>query len=375
MKVLYAIQGKGIGHISRAAEIIPELQKYCETDILISGNQNEIRLPFKVKYRCRGLSFVFGKEGSVESWNTYVDTSTKNFWKEISSVPVEDYDFVLNDFEPVSAWACYNRKIPCMALSHQSAIIHSNSPKPKKNDFLGNLILKNFAPSNLQFGLHFGKYAPNIFTPVIQQSIRAAKPTNKGHYTVYLPSYNDKKIIGILRQIPAIKWQLFSKNTSVVQIEGNIEIYPVHNESFVESLVSSTGVLCGAGFETPAEALHLGKKLMVAPLKNQYEQQCNAAALKQMGVTVLNKFKEKNLEKILNWIESNYSFNIEYPDNTSKMISYIFESHIQELIKSNFWGNEYQLQIKEDKEFYSNSNYKHIWRNTQPIPSISKITN
>ena len=33
MKILYAIQGTGNGHISRAREIIPLLQKYGELDI------------------------------------------------------------------------------------------------------------------------------------------------------------------------------------------------------------------------------------------------------------------------------------------------------------------------------------------------------
>ena len=46
-------------------------------------------------------------------------------------------------------------------------------------------------------------------------------------------------------------------------------------------------IITGAGFETPAEALYLGKKLMVIPIRGQYEQFCNAAALAKMGVPVL----------------------------------------------------------------------------------------
>ncbi len=46
-------------------------------------------------------------------------------------------------------------------------------------------------------------------------------------------------------------------------------------------------MLCGAGFETPAEALFLGKKLMVIPMKGQYEQHINAASLKELGIPVL----------------------------------------------------------------------------------------
>lgn len=58
--------------------------------------------------------------------------------------------------------------------------------------------------------------------------------------------------------------------------------------------------MCGAGFETPEEALFLGKKLMVIPIKGQYEQQCNVAALKEMGVPVIKSLKTKHVEKVNN---------------------------------------------------------------------------
>ncbi|HSR39683.1 MAG TPA: glycosyltransferase family protein, partial [Phnomibacter sp.] len=47
------------------------------------------------------------------------------------------------------------------------------------------------------------------------------------------------------------------------------------------------GIITGGGFETPAEALYLQKRLMSIPIRGQYEQRCNAAALQQMGITVL----------------------------------------------------------------------------------------
>ena len=62
MKILYAVQGTGNGHITRALEIIPFLQKKGDLDILISGIQSDIELPFEVKYRFKGLSFIFGKK-------------------------------------------------------------------------------------------------------------------------------------------------------------------------------------------------------------------------------------------------------------------------------------------------------------------------
>ena len=60
MKILYAIQGTGNGHISRAREIVPILMKYADVDVLLSGTQADVKLQFPIKYKKHGLSFIFG---------------------------------------------------------------------------------------------------------------------------------------------------------------------------------------------------------------------------------------------------------------------------------------------------------------------------
>ena len=64
MKILYAIQGTGNGHVSRARDIIPILKKNHEVDILISGLQADVDLPYDIKYRYNGLGFIFGKKAA-----------------------------------------------------------------------------------------------------------------------------------------------------------------------------------------------------------------------------------------------------------------------------------------------------------------------
>ena len=142
MKILYAIQGTGNGHLSRARDIIPLLQKKGELDILISGSQADVELPYEIKYRFKGLSFVFGKKGGVDLLATYKKGSLKKLYAEIKSLPVEKYDLIINDFEPVSAWACFIRKKECISLSHQAAVINKRSPAPKNSDVIGKTILK-----------------------------------------------------------------------------------------------------------------------------------------------------------------------------------------------------------------------------------------
>jgi uncharacterized protein (TIGR00661 family) len=326
MKVLYAIQGTGNGHLSRARDVIPALQKKnIELDILVSGTQADIQLPYEIKYQLNGWSFIFGKKGGVDMWRTYLRTNSARLQKELKSVPVGEYDVVINDFEPISAWACKLRHQPCISFSHQAAVLSPFAPKPKKSDLIGKTILKKYAPSTVQYGLHFKAYEDRIFTPIIRQEIRKTTRTTKGYYTVYLPAYGDDKILEMLSKIQKVDWRVFSKHTKTKFFYKNISVYPIDNKAFIESMANSTGVLCGAGFETPAEALHMQKKLMVIPMKGQYEQQCNAAALQEMGVPVIKSLKLKHLDKIKAWVDSNTKIEVYYPDNTEKIVDRLLE--------------------------------------------------
>jgi len=327
MKVLYAIQGTGNGHVCRAFDIVPILSAKADVDVLISGIQSDIKLPFPVKYFFGGLSFIFGKKGGVDLLETYKKSHVKRLLNEIRLLPVEAYDLVISDFEPVSAWACALRSKPCIALSHQSAILSREAPQAKHIDPVGRAILKVYAPSSIRYGFHFKRYDDRIFTPVIRKEVRTALVSDEGHYTVYLPAYSDKRIIDMLGQCTGVKWQVFSKHFSEVADTGNVKVLPLDSGSFVKSMASSSGVLCGAGFETPAEALFLGKKLMVIPMKKQFEQHCNAAALSEMGVPVMKSLKPKHLPVLQDWLASGQRICVNYPDQTEEIISNILRMH------------------------------------------------
>ncbi len=328
MKILYAIQGTGNGHLSRARDILPILKNIGEVDILISGTQADLALPYPVKYQLKGLGFIFGKKGGVALWQTFLQNNIKGFIREINNIPVDIYDIVINDFEPVSAWACYFKRKACISLSHQSAVLSVNAPLPKHRDRIGRFILKYYAPSTANYGFHFLRFNDHTYTPVIRKQVRDLKISNKGHFTVYLPAYSDKKIISILKQLKGVKWEVFSKHNNNMYSCDNISLSPVNNEAFLESMASSAGVLCGAGFETPSEALFLKKKLLVIPMQNQYEQHCNAAALQYLGVTVLKNLKKKQLSTIKEWLNEDMVIAVDYPDVTQEIIEKLFNNHL-----------------------------------------------
>jgi len=304
-------------------DIVPLLKKMGDVDVLVSGTQGDLSLPFQVKYVLHGFGFVF------DIWATFLKSRFRKFISEINSLPVEDYDIVINDFEPVSSWACYMKNKPCIGLSHQAAVLSEHAPKPEDTDMMGRLILKNYAPVSAQYGFHFSRFDTNIFTPVIRQQVRDQKIDNKGHYTVYLPAYDDKRLVKRLTDFKDVKWDVFSKHNKKTFRYKNVSIQPIDNEKFIKSMAESAAVLCGGGFETPAEALFMGKKLLVIPMKTQYEQQLNAATLKEMGVPVVKSLKPKHNDIILEWINNGKVIPVNYPDTTQAILDLVFEKHGQ----------------------------------------------
>jgi len=329
MKILYAIQGTGNGHISRAREIVPLLQQYGEVDLLISGTQAEVSLAQPLKYKFHGFSFVFGTKGGVDNWATFKIMNLPRLWRDMHSLPLKQYDLVINDFEPVSAWACRLQKIPSVSLSHQCSFVSPNTPRPEKWNY-AEWIFKYYSPTTYHIGFHFERYADFIHTPVIRSEIRNMQTSNLGHYSVYLPAYDDKTLFKHLSKTKDVEWQIFSKRQKTPHREGNVQILPVNNEAFNKSLASCEGLLTGGGFEGPAEALFLQKKVLMIPMTGQYEQRCNALAASRLGVPVVNEIDDHFDSSINNWIKDDKIIKVNFPDETASIVDDMIKKYARQ---------------------------------------------
>lgn len=328
MRILYAIQGTGNGHLSRAMEIIPYLRRRADVDILLSGTQCELDLPYPVRYRFHGLSFVFGKKGGIDLLATYATNRFRRFLREVNCISLAEYDLIISDFEPISAWACQLQGRSCIGLSNQAALLLGDVPLADVVDPVGRFILANYAPVAKSYGFHFQRYNSQISTPIIRKEVRSISITDNGHYTVYLPAHDSEKIISTLSLLPQVRWEVFSKRADKPYEIGNVQIRPIAGRPFLESMASSSGVLCAAGFGTTSEALFLRKKLCVIPMKGQYEQCCNAVALSQMGVWTLPSLRKKHLPKLEDWLISESQLRVNYPDNADEVVAKIIKDAV-----------------------------------------------
>jgi uncharacterized protein (TIGR00661 family) len=326
LKIFYAVQATGNGHISRAMELLPHLQQYGSVDIFLSGDNSNLQMDTPVKYRSKGLSLYYNCTGGLDYWQIIKGIHPLRLRQEIRDLPVENYDLVINDFEYITAAACAKKKLASVNFGHQASFQSNHTPRPEKKNATGEWLLKHYAKATRYIGLHFKSYDDFIFTPVIKKEILQAKPSDKNYITVYLSSYCEPNLEQIFKQLNDFRFEIFCRETREPHQCGNILFLPVDKKLFDQSLIHCSGIITGGGFETPAEALHLGKKIMAIPIRGQYEQACNAAALKEMGVLCLKNTEDDFKNHFYNWILSDHIIQTDYSKTIPQCLEYLFSN-------------------------------------------------
>ena len=321
-KILYALNGTGSGHITRARELIPYLKKEYEVDILISGCNYIINTKLDIKYRFKGFTFVINDNGKVSYLKSFFYNNIIRFVIDLFRFNIKKYDLVISDFEPISAWSSKLRGAKCIQLSHQASFLSNKTPRPEKKDKLAEFFMNWYSPCEEYIGFHFKEYGKNILGPLLRSKIINTEPKVDDYYVVYLWNYNINYILEVVSKLDKYHFKIFDFNTKEKQNINNCEILPTGDDTFFNAILNCKGVICGAGFELPAEVLYLKKRLYVIPIGNQYEQACNAEALIRIGIDSYEKLDYNHLKSWLgNDSNSAQDLDISNPKHIIKSIN------------------------------------------------------
>ena len=77
MKIFYAVQATGNGHISRAIELLPYLRKHGRVDVFLSGNNANLQVGLEPKFISKGLSLHYASNGGLD-YQKLIDTLILN---------------------------------------------------------------------------------------------------------------------------------------------------------------------------------------------------------------------------------------------------------------------------------------------------------
>lgn len=299
MRVLFGIQLNGNGHATRSSLLINALKQACaEVDVITSGNNSQVEIPHQIKRHYEGLTMHLDGKGSVDWYRTLKNANVKQFLKDIKT-DVSEYDVVVSDFEPISAWSARKCRVRSFGFGNQYAISLGKTAKPTKKDYLSELFINRFARCERYIPLTY-EGVDGTFQPLIDKSIFDGQ--KEGDFTlVYLPAMNTDNIMRTLNSTRFSERRFKVYCSDHATSTENVEVIRIGSPTFKKDLAECEGIITAAGFSTTSEALALGKKLWSIPTRRQYEQLCNAIQLKKMGVMTEGLHEDSLSDWLKNW--------------------------------------------------------------------------
>ncbi len=283
MRILYGVQATGQGHISRARAMAAALASHdVELTWLFSGRERE-RLfdmePFGNFQHRRGLTFAT-EAGRLRYRATIARNNIFHFLRDVKALAseIDQFDLVVTDYEPVSAWAGQRVGKPVIGIGHQYAF-GPDTPVSGDNP-VSRWIMQRFAPVGRPLGLHWHPYADNVLPPILDLPPLAQPPG--ASVLVYLPFEDQAEVTRLLQCLPEHQFTLFGPGLSEAT-HGNVSHHPPGIHTFKHALANARAVICNSGFELISECLQWRKPVLTRPLARQMEQLSNALALRQLG--------------------------------------------------------------------------------------------
>lgn len=282
LRILYGVQATGQGHISRA-RAMAEAFTSQDADVtwLFSGRpQHQLfdMEPFGDYLHRSGLTFVT-ENGRTRYRKTVLNAKPWTFIRDVRALCLDDYDLIVTDYEPVTAWAGKMAGREVIGLGHQYAF-GSNTPKAGAN-LLQQTVMEYFAPVARPVGLHWGPFNTHTLPPILDLPTVYTDPVQ--HFVlVYLPFEHQNDVTIWLQQFSDYRFVQYSNDITDIDV-GNVQRRKASITRFKQDLAHCSGVICNSGFELISECLQWQKPVLTKPLQRQMEQLSNAKALSQLG--------------------------------------------------------------------------------------------
>jgi UDP:flavonoid glycosyltransferase YjiC (YdhE family) len=256
MRILYRVNGEGMGHATRSEVVIGSLLASHDVRVVASGAAYR-----HLRERLPRVDEIFGPSfaldhGEIQRWATL----RQNVQHAVNELP----DTVKRWIGEVDEWKQHRDYLLARAVTH--------SMVPGAMEYI---VTTFFHPP-------LAKGGTTLVPPIIRPEIVDTKPGRGEHLVVY--SSGDPRELEALRGcgMPARVYGMRG-GPDKVEVDGNLELRPRSSADFVESLRTSRAVVAGGGFSLLSEAVYLHKPIVSVPLHGQFEQVMNARYVERLG--------------------------------------------------------------------------------------------
>jgi uncharacterized protein (TIGR00661 family) len=303
VRVLYGINGEGMGHATRSRVVIDDLLARHDVRVVASGAAYRY-----LRERLPRVDEVFGPsfamhDGQIQRWATAVQNlrnaghelpETVREW--IARVREWRPEVVITDFEPLAALYARASRTPLVAVDNINMLDRCEHDEEivgaQRDDYrLARAVTRNMVYGAVEYVVTTFFRPPvvrgrtTLVPPIVRPEIVDAVSVRGEHLVVY--SSGEPRLLEALKAsgVPCRVYGMRG-GPEADETDGGLTFRPRSNARFVEDLRTSRGVVAGGGFSLLSEAVYLGKPMLAIPLRGQFEQLMNARYLEREGYGV-----------------------------------------------------------------------------------------
>jgi uncharacterized protein (TIGR00661 family) len=254
-------------------------------------------------------------------------------------VKTEKPDVIINfyDFLPGLYQKFYSPDCQYICIGHQYLAKHPDFPfaggKVNKWLFQFTNRITSLGASHL-IALSYRPYPAYddsqliVSPPLLRAEIKNLKSEKGGFYLAYMvyPGYGED-IMNWHKHNQDLKIECFWNHPDYSETYNphpNLRFHPINETLFLQKLSQCKAYISTAGFESVCEALYLNKQVMMVPVKDQYEQACNALDASQIP-TVIHQ-RNYSLEPLLGMMQNGLAENNTHKEWIGSGSDFIVES-------------------------------------------------
>ena len=305
MKFLFIVQGEGRGHLTQAialAEIIKKQGHEVSGALVGSGSGHRVQAFFREAFPAEIIPFaspglVYSRKTRALSLPNTFKALFRHFRQYCNSlfrinrcIRELQPDVIVNFYDVLGGLhqVLFRKKAPMVCIAHQYLMLHKDFVHPegnRLNRFLVNLnshITALGAEKRLALSFYAGEPDKNIrlVPPLLRDEVKKLDPEPGDYFLAYVTQQTmADEIVGWQRRFPVNHIHCFSdrpQEEEVEEVSPNLFFHRINGSRFLEMMQKCKGVISTAGFESVCEAMLLGKPVLMVPIKNHYEQTCNA---------------------------------------------------------------------------------------------------
>jgi len=311
LRVLFCLQGEGRGHMTQAIalagllrdaghDVVATLVGHAEHGTVPAFLGERLGCPMHA-YESPDIK-LNADARAINVWKTTLSASrlSLRYLKGIRAIDdhLEAYrpDVMVNFYEPLAGLR-RNTGVPMVAIAHQHMFHHPRYPftAGSRLQRQGMLMFTKLTAMGAARLLGLSLYeAPNmpekhlqVVPPILRREFFDLKPrrSEPPYLLVYLWR---PELVGEIREWceerPRTHVHCFLSHPQKKrddQVLDNLILHHLDDRLFLEKMATCSGIATTAGFETTAEAMYLGKPLLMVP--THVEQQCNAMDATLLG--------------------------------------------------------------------------------------------